>query len=156
MPSLRSHQLDLVVAIDTSGSIKDGEMQEFIDEIDALKGQVRARVTLLPCDAALCDGAPFRFEPWEQFSAPSASSGGGGTSFGRCSTGSTAPASSPTCWSTSPTPTASSQTGAPLPRHLAGERAASGALGAAHPAELTATAPRVSIVIALSRSRAGS
>ncbi|WP_295538861.1 VWA-like domain-containing protein [uncultured Thiohalocapsa sp.] len=81
IPSLRSHQLDLVVAIDTSGSIKDGEMQEFIDEVDALKAQVRARVTLLPCDASLCEGAPFSFEPWEQFQRPERIGGGGGTSF---------------------------------------------------------------------------
>jgi predicted metal-dependent peptidase len=81
MPSLRSHQLDLVVAVDTSGSIKDGEMQEFIDEVDALKAQVRARITLLPCDAALCEGAPFEFEPWEQFRRPERVGGGGGTSF---------------------------------------------------------------------------
>jgi predicted metal-dependent peptidase len=81
LPSLRSRQMDLVVAIDTSGSIKDSEMEEFIDEVDALKGQVRARVTLLPCDAALCEGAPFRFEPWEQFSRPRDLKGGGGTSF---------------------------------------------------------------------------
>lgn len=81
LPSLRSRQTDLVVAIDTSGSIKDSEMEEFIDEVDALKGQVRARVTLLPCDAALCDGAPFRFEPWEQFCRPRDLKGGGGTSF---------------------------------------------------------------------------
>lgn len=81
LPSLRSRQMDLVVAIDTSGSIKDAEMEEFIDEVDALKGQVRARVTLLPCDAALCEGAPFRFEPWEQFCRPRDLKGGGGTSF---------------------------------------------------------------------------
>ncbi len=81
MPSLRSHQMDLAVAVDTSGSIKDSEIQEFIDEIDALKGQVRARVTLLPCDAALCEGAPFRFEPWETFQRPEGIHGGGGTSF---------------------------------------------------------------------------
>ncbi len=81
IPSLRSHQLDLVVAIDTSGSIKDDEMQEFIDEVDALKGQVRARVTLLPCDASLCEDAPFSFEPWEQFQRPERIGGGGGTSF---------------------------------------------------------------------------
>ncbi|MGB5735918.1 MAG: VWA-like domain-containing protein [Thiohalocapsa sp.] len=81
MPSLRSHQLDIVVALDTSGSIKDGEVQEFIDEIDALKGQVRARVTLLPCDATLCAGAPFHFEPWEHFCRPDKLTGGGGTSF---------------------------------------------------------------------------
>lgn len=81
MPSLRSQSLDLVVAVDSSGSIKDAEMDEFIDEIDALKGQIRARVTLLPCDARLCDGAPFVFEPWEQFRRPDGIHGGGGTSF---------------------------------------------------------------------------
>ena len=81
MPSLRSQGLELVVAVDTSGSIKDSEMEEFIDEVDALKGQVRARVTLLPCDARLCDGAPWVFEPWEQFHRPEGVKGGGGTSF---------------------------------------------------------------------------
>ena len=81
MPSLRSQSLDLVVAVDTSGSIKDAEMEEFISEIDALKGQIRARVTLLPCDATLCEGAPFAFEPWEQFRRPEGIRGGGGTSF---------------------------------------------------------------------------
>lgn len=81
LPTLRSHQLDLLVAVDTSGSIKDREMDEFIDEIDALKGQVRARVTLLPCDAKLCEGAPWIFEPWEEFKRPAEVKGGGGTSF---------------------------------------------------------------------------
>jgi predicted metal-dependent peptidase len=81
MPSLRSQGLELVVAVDTSGSIKDSEMEEFIDEVDALKGQVRARVTLLPCDAKLCEGAPWVFEPWEQFHRPEGVKGGGGTSF---------------------------------------------------------------------------
>jgi predicted metal-dependent peptidase len=81
LPTLRSHQLDVVVAVDTSGSIKDVEIEEFIDEIDALKGQVRARITLLPCDAQLCEGAPWVFEPWEEFRRPSEISGGGGTSF---------------------------------------------------------------------------
>ena len=81
LPSLRSHQMDILVAVDTSGSIKDAEMEEFVSEVDALKGQVRARVTLLPCDAALCEGAPFRFEPWEQLTLPREIGGGGGTSF---------------------------------------------------------------------------
>lgn len=81
LPTLRSHQLDLVVAVDTSGSIKRSEMEEFIAEIDALKGQVRARVTLLPCDAKLCEGAPWVFEPWEEFKRPEEIRGGGGTSF---------------------------------------------------------------------------
>ncbi len=81
LPSLRGHQLDLVVAIDTSGSIKKAELDEFINELDALKAQVRARVTLLPCDAEICEGAPFRFEPWEEFRCPTPLNGGGGTSF---------------------------------------------------------------------------
>lgn len=81
LPSLRSQHLELVVGVDTSGSIKDSEIDEFIDEIDALKGQIRARVTLLPCDATLCDGAPFLFEPWDQFKRPDTIQGGGGTSF---------------------------------------------------------------------------
>jgi predicted metal-dependent peptidase len=81
LPMLRSHQLEVLVAVDTSGSIKDQEMDEFIAEIDALKGQVRARVTLLPCDAKLCDGAPWVFESWEEFSRPDEIQGGGGTSF---------------------------------------------------------------------------
>ena len=81
LPTLRSHQLDLVVAVDTSGSIKDGEMEEFIAEVNALKGQVRARVTLLPCDAKLCEGAPWVFNPWEEFRRPEGIKGGGGTSF---------------------------------------------------------------------------
>jgi predicted metal-dependent peptidase len=81
MPSLRSHQTDLIVAVDTSGSIKPDELDEFIGEIDALKGQVRARVTLLPCDAMLCEAAPFRFEPWESFVLPDGIGGGRGTSF---------------------------------------------------------------------------
>ncbi|MEA3639864.1 MAG: VWA-like domain-containing protein [Lamprobacter sp.] len=81
LPSLRSQRVDLVVAVDTSGSIKDAEVEEFINEIDALKAQVQAQVTLLPCDSALCPGAPFRFEPWERFERPRALQGGGGTNF---------------------------------------------------------------------------
>jgi predicted metal-dependent peptidase len=81
LPNLRSHQLDLVIAVDISGSIKDAELEEFIAEVDALKGQVRARVTFLPCDAKLCDGAPWIFNPWEEFKRPEDVKGGGGTSF---------------------------------------------------------------------------
>lgn len=81
LPTLRSHQLELVVAVDTSGSIRERELAEFIAEIDALKGQVQARVTLLPCDAQLCEGAPWVFEPWEDLTPPDAIGGGGGTSF---------------------------------------------------------------------------
>lgn len=81
LPSLRSHQIDLVVALDTSGSINQNDVDEFLAEINAIKGQVRARVTFLPCDAALPEGAPWIFEPWEDFKCPDSIQGGGGTSF---------------------------------------------------------------------------
>ena len=81
LPSLRSQQIDLVVALDTSGSIKQEEIDGFLAEIDAIKGQIRARITFLPCDAALAKGAPWLFEPWEELKFPERISGGGGTSF---------------------------------------------------------------------------
>jgi predicted metal-dependent peptidase len=80
-PSLRSGQVSLVVALDTSGSISDEEISEFLNEIDAIKSQVRAQVTLHACDAALCEDGPWYYEPWEEFTLPRKFKGGGGTSF---------------------------------------------------------------------------
>ncbi len=80
-PSLRSSEIDIVVALDTSGSVSDKEMGEFLAEIDAIKGQVRARVTLHACDAQLADDGPWSYESWEEFKLPRAFTGGGGTSF---------------------------------------------------------------------------
>lgn len=80
-PSLRSSQVNIVVALDVSGSIGDAEMNEFITEIDAIKGQLRARISLLACDAELAKGAPWIFESWEEFTLPKSFSGGGGTDF---------------------------------------------------------------------------
>jgi predicted metal-dependent peptidase len=80
-PSLRSSQIDVVVVLDTSGSIRREEMREFVSELDAIKGQVRARITLLACDARLAEGAPWVFEPWEEFVLPDNIRGGGGTRF---------------------------------------------------------------------------
>ena len=56
-------------------------MKEFVTEIDAIKGQLRARVTLHACDAALASDGPWVFEPWEEFSLPRDFTGGGGTDF---------------------------------------------------------------------------
>lgn len=81
LPSLRSTQADLIVALDTSGSIGDHEMQEFISEINAIKGQVRARLSLIACDAAVSEESPWTFEPWEEVDLPSNLQGGGGTDF---------------------------------------------------------------------------
>ncbi|HVB47976.1 MAG TPA: VWA-like domain-containing protein [Burkholderiales bacterium] len=71
----------LVVALDTSGSIGRGELEEFLDELDALHGQLRARVVLTACDAELAPHAPWTFEPWERIALPEHVGGGGGTRF---------------------------------------------------------------------------
>jgi predicted metal-dependent peptidase len=81
LPSLRSNQVEVVIAMDTSGSIRDREIQEFLSEVSALKGQMRARITLIPCDATIADGAPWFFEPWEELKLQTEISGGGGTDF---------------------------------------------------------------------------
>lgn len=81
LPSLRSSQADIVVALDTSGSVSSAELNEFLAEIDALKGQLRARITLHACDTALAEGGPWVFEPWEEFKLPREFQGGGGTDF---------------------------------------------------------------------------
>lgn len=80
-PSLKSTQINALIAIDVSGSVGDKEMNEFISEINAIKGQVRARITLLPCDSELIEGSPFVFEPWEEVCMPKTIKGGGTTSF---------------------------------------------------------------------------
>jgi len=80
-PSLRSSQADVVIAIDTSGSISDAEVEEFVSEINAIKGQMRARITLLACDTALAKECPWSYEAWDEFVMPKQIKGGGGTSF---------------------------------------------------------------------------
>lgn len=81
LPSLRSSQTDILVAIDTSGSISSAELDEFAAEVNAIKGQVRARLTLVACDAALAEHAPWVYEPWEEFRLPPDLVGGGATNF---------------------------------------------------------------------------
>jgi predicted metal-dependent peptidase len=80
-PCLRSQQAEICVAIDISGSIKDDELRIFISEINALKGQLRARITLLACDAELSQKSPWIFEAWDEMKLPDHFQGGGGTSF---------------------------------------------------------------------------
>jgi len=80
-PSLRSAQLEVTVALDVSGSIADRDIGAFLSEVDALKSQLRARVTLLACDSELSADGPWQFEPWEALAAPRQFAGGGGTRF---------------------------------------------------------------------------
>ena len=80
-PTLRSNQVDVLVVLDTSGSIRAAEMREFVSEVDAIKGQMRARIVLHASDYELSSGGPWVFEPWEEFSLPEDIRGGGGTRF---------------------------------------------------------------------------
>jgi predicted metal-dependent peptidase len=80
-PSLRSAQADICVVLDTSGSISEQEIDEFMSEIDAIKGQLRARILLQACDTTLAGEGPWLFEPWDEFRLPTTIQGGGGTDF---------------------------------------------------------------------------
>ena len=81
MPSLFSGQVEVVVVLDTSGSISDEEITEFVSEVDALKGQIKARVTLHACDERLNSEGPWLFQSWEPIEVPEKISGGSGTDF---------------------------------------------------------------------------
>lgn len=81
MPRLYSQGLNVVVVLDTSGSIQDEELREFLAEVDALKAQVRAQVTLHACDDKLAEGGPWRYALWEPLELPPGLHGGGGTDF---------------------------------------------------------------------------
>ncbi len=80
-PSLRSSQINIIVALDTSGSISDSELTEFVSEIDAIKSLMRAQITLHTCDSSLHKDGPWVFEAWDEFKIPNKIIGGGGTSF---------------------------------------------------------------------------
>jgi predicted metal-dependent peptidase len=80
-PSLRSAQINVTVVLDTSGSMTDEELQEFVSEIDAIKAQMRARIVLHACDAQLAVDGPWLYEPWEELALPREFVGGGGTRF---------------------------------------------------------------------------
>jgi predicted metal-dependent peptidase len=80
-PSLRSSQVDMTIVLDTSGSVDDDEIAQFLGEVNAIKGQLRARITVHACDAELSAEGPWTFEAWEDIELPDELHGGGGTSF---------------------------------------------------------------------------
>jgi predicted metal-dependent peptidase len=81
MPRLYSQSVNVIVVLDTSGSVTRDELHEFLSEIDALKTQVRAAVTLHACDDKLDASGPWRYAMWESMVLPVEISGGGGTDF---------------------------------------------------------------------------
>ena len=81
MPSLLGEAIDVVVALDTSGSLTDEDLAEFAAELNALKVELHGRVALLACDETLDERGPWQFEPWDPIRLPADLRGGGGTSF---------------------------------------------------------------------------
>jgi len=81
MPRLYSQGVNVIVALDTSGSVTREELQAFLSEIDALKAQVRADITLHACDDKLDAHGPWHYAMWEAMTLPEKLSGGGGTDF---------------------------------------------------------------------------
>ncbi|SMN16874.1 Sll7028 protein [uncultured Candidatus Thioglobus sp.] len=81
LPSLRSSQIDIAVAIDTSGSIYQEEIDEFVSEINAIKSNMRTSITLIACDEKINDNLIWRFEAWDELQFPVSLGGGKGTNF---------------------------------------------------------------------------
>jgi predicted metal-dependent peptidase len=81
LPTLKSHNIEIVVAIDTSGSISQEEVDEFCSEISAIKANMRAKITLLACDDNLDNNCPWEYQEWDEIQFPANLGGGGGTNF---------------------------------------------------------------------------
>lgn len=81
LPRLASGEVNLFIVLDTSGSIGNEDLAQFAAEVDALKGQIRARVTLHACDERLDSRGPWTYQPWEPLVLPEKLGGGGGTNF---------------------------------------------------------------------------
>ena len=81
LPRLAGGEVNLHIVMDTSGSIQDDELKQFAAEVDALKGQISARVILHACDERLDPRGPWLFQPWEPVVLPRELGGGGGTRF---------------------------------------------------------------------------
>jgi hypothetical protein len=80
LPALRPAAAHVLVAVDTSASIKEAQLQQFWTEIQSIAGQVPMQLTLLAADTKLAAGAPWVFAPGEVPQWPSPH-GQGGTDF---------------------------------------------------------------------------
>lgn len=81
LPSLHQASTDVVIVIDTSGSVDDEELNAFVAEVNAIKGQINAHVSVHACDDQLSEDGPWEFESWEEIKLPDTMEGGGGTRF---------------------------------------------------------------------------
>ena len=80
-PTLKSAEINALIGLDVSGSVSDKELNEYLSEINVIKGQMRAKITLIACDSEIIEGFPRSFEPWEEATLPEEIAGGGTTDF---------------------------------------------------------------------------
>lgn len=78
LPSLRSQMGDVVVGLDTSGSISQSDLDAFVAEIRSISAMLPVRLTLMACDAEVQE--VLSFDMHESVNVP-AVRGGGGTDF---------------------------------------------------------------------------
>lgn len=81
LPRLRSRSSNVHVVLDTSGSIKSGELTDFVTEINSMKSIAGMDVTLHACDMSLSKQGPLHYPSWQAMKIPEYLTGGGGTDF---------------------------------------------------------------------------
>lgn len=80
-PRLQNAQVNVVIVLDISGSISSTQINTFLSEVNALKSQMSAKITLHACDMQLVKEGPWEYEAWDELVLPQQFIGGGGTSF---------------------------------------------------------------------------
>lgn len=78
LPVIRSFKMDIVVALDTSGSISNRDLAVFTTELYEIAATMPVQLTLMACDAAVHEVVTY--QPYESPHVP-AVSGNGGTDF---------------------------------------------------------------------------
>jgi len=81
VPSLFSHELgEIVIAVDTSGSVDVPQLTEFASEISSILGEYDCKVTVIYCDTQVYENHVETFNQWD-LPLEMHPKGGGGTSF---------------------------------------------------------------------------
>lgn len=103
LPSLNNHELgEIVIAVDTSGSIRDAELQRFAAEVGTILEQCPATVHLLYCDMRICRQELFQHHDPPILRSSCIPAGAAAPITGRCSRGSGAWAAAPSACFISP------------------------------------------------------
>jgi hypothetical protein len=115
LPSLRSHHLELTVVLDTSGSITEVELNEFLAEVNAIKARCRRASRCTPATRNWLRTVPGRLRLGRTSSFRAHSRAVVAPAFCRHLPGPNARTASLTCWCILPTPRVSFRHGPAFP-----------------------------------------